>query len=81
MNVFKRSWKTIPEAGTADVTLAQLSRLQVGDVLDLDASEAGLLTVRVEGRPKFSAVRGAVGGRAALQIVNHVGTDGGPSGE
>ena len=65
------------EVGTADVSLSRLAGLEVGDVLPIDVRDDGRLIVRIEGRPKFDAIRGAVGNRAAIQIVGCRAASGG----
>lgn len=61
------------EAGTTDLPLARLARLQPGETVFLDGPEDGTLVVRVGGAGKFRAVRGTVGRRLAVQIVERTG--------
>ncbi len=60
------------EAGSTQLTLRELSALQVGQTIAIDTEEPGALLVRVEGRPKFHAVRGSVGSRLAVQVTDRV---------
>jgi len=60
------------EGGATELTLRDLSNLEVGRILPLDSETPGELLVRVEGRPKFRAVRGAVGSRLAVQVTDRV---------
>ncbi len=60
------------EAGGLDLTLRALAGLEVGQVLPLDTERDGEFVVRIEGRPKFRGLRGAVGNRLAIQITERL---------
>ncbi len=60
------------EAGTAELSLAEIVALQPGDVIPLRRADALGLLVRVEDAPKFRAERGAVGGRLAARITERL---------
>jgi len=60
------------ELGTVQLPLSRLARLQVGEVLPLQTSEDGDLVVRVGETPKFKAVHGSVGSRAAIKLTERV---------
>ncbi|MGH0033752.1 MAG: FliM/FliN family flagellar motor switch protein [Myxococcota bacterium] len=68
------------EVGSVEVPLGRLARMKAGDVLPLDVREDGMLVVRIEGRHKFDAIRGAVGRNAAIQIVGCRPPSGGDAG-
>ncbi len=57
------------EAGYAQVPLQQVANLQVGDVIPLERADRRGLVVRIEDEAKYLAVRGAVGARLAVQLV------------
>ncbi|MEB2344452.1 MAG: FliM/FliN family flagellar motor switch protein [Deltaproteobacteria bacterium] len=59
-------------AGTAQVTVAQLAALRVGDVLPVAARRDGGVVVAVEGVPRFRGMRGAMDGRLAVQIIDRL---------
>ncbi len=59
-------------AGTTNLNLSSLAELQVGDVIPLDNANLGELMVRIEGHPKFRAVRGTVGKRLAVQVTERL---------
>jgi flagellar motor switch protein FliM len=46
--------------------------LQAGSVVPIDAASDGSLLVRVAGRPKFRAIRGALGQRLAVQLTERI---------
>lgn len=60
------------EAGHAQVPLRRVAALQVGDVISLERSDSRGLLVRIEEEPKFVGVRGTVGARLAVQLVESV---------
>ncbi|MEM7409184.1 MAG: FliM/FliN family flagellar motor switch protein [Myxococcota bacterium] len=60
------------EIGHADLGLRRIAALQVGDTLTLDPVPGGEVLVRLEDRPKFRAVRGAIGSRLAVRVVGEV---------
>lgn len=59
-------------AGTAQITVAQLAALEVGDVLPVSARRDGAVVIGIEGVARFRGVRGAVDGRLAVQIVDRL---------
>jgi len=60
-------------AGSA-ITVNDLMRLQVGDIIRLDNSVAdeSSITVSVCGKPKFKAKQGRIGNKQAIQIVSRM---------
>jgi flagellar motor switch protein FliM len=60
------------EVGSAELRLSELGRLQVGSVIPITPADDDALIVRVEGRPKFRAIRGTVGRRLAVQLTGRV---------
>ena len=58
------------EAGGVELTLQEVGRLRPGDVIPFDSCANGRILVRVAGHPKFEAVLGSAGLRAAIQIVS-----------
>jgi flagellar motor switch protein FliM len=60
-------------AGSA-ITVSDLLRLQVGDIIRLDNSVAdeSSITVSVCGKPKFKAKQGRIGNKQAIQIVSRI---------
>ena len=60
------------EVGRAEITLGELGRLQPGDEIPLRAAAPEGYVVSIEGQPKFRAVRGSVGGRLAVQILERI---------
>lgn len=60
------------EVGEARLPLRRLATLRPGEVIPIEGAEDGSLLVRVGGEPKFKAVRGAVGRRLAVQIVERL---------
>ena len=60
------------EVGHVDLGLRRIAALQVGDTLTLDPVPGGEVLVRLEDQPKFRAVRGAVGSRLAVRVVEEV---------
>jgi flagellar motor switch protein FliM len=56
------------EAGEAELSIARLAALQVGDVLPVRARRDGGVVARVEGLARFHGVRGSVDGRLAIRI-------------
>jgi flagellar motor switch protein FliM len=60
-------------AGSA-ITVSDLLRLQVGDIIRLDNSVAdeSSITVSVCGKPKFKAKQGRIGNKQAIQIVSMI---------
>jgi flagellar motor switch protein FliM len=64
--------KLSAEIGTAELPLRQIRDLCVGDVLPLKTSAQSSVLVRVEGQPKFRAVRGQLGQQLAVRITERV---------
>ncbi len=60
------------EVGSAELSLARLAGLRVGDVVTIDRSDAADLVLRIDGPAKFRAVRGAVGKRLAVQVTERI---------
>jgi flagellar motor switch protein FliM len=56
--------------GSADLSIAELTALQPGDVVRLDASIKQDLSVRVGTKTRFHGRAGIVGKRLAVQIVS-----------
>jgi flagellar motor switch protein FliM len=59
-------------AGTAIVPLARIATLSVGDTLAIDTVRDGLVTVTIDGTPKFRAQRGQLGSWLAIQVIERV---------
>lgn len=59
-------------AGCSLVPLSRIAALAVGDVLDLKGDAGDVVTVAVDGTPKFRAQRGRVATRLALQVVERL---------
>jgi flagellar motor switch protein FliM len=60
------------EVGSVALSLAQLAELEAGSVVPIDTAQDGSLLVRVEGRPKFRAIRGTLGPRVAVQLTERI---------
>jgi len=60
------------EIGGARLPVRRVAGLQVGDTIPLEPVEGGAILVRLENRPKFRALQGAVGSRLALQLTDEV---------
>jgi flagellar motor switch/type III secretory pathway protein FliN len=60
------------ELGSVALSLSQLAELEAGSVVPIDAAPDGTLLVRVEGQPKFRAIRGALGQRLAVQLTERI---------
>jgi len=60
------------EAGVVSLPLGRVANLRVGDVLPLERTDPRGLLVRIEDEARFRAVRGAVGGRLAVQLVDRL---------
>jgi flagellar motor switch protein FliM len=60
-------------AGSA-ITVKDLLRLQVGDIVRLDnaVADESCITVSVCGKPKFRAKQGRIGGKQAIQVVSRI---------
>jgi flagellar motor switch protein FliM len=59
-------------AGHGQMPLSRLAALAVGDLLAVEDGANDLLTLTVDGAPKFRAQRGRVGTRLALQVVERL---------
>lgn len=59
-------------AGRVLVPLSRIATLAVGDTIPIDASADDLVTVTVDGAPKFRAQRGRIGTRLAVQVVERL---------
>lgn len=59
-------------AGATQLPLARLAQLAIGDGFSIEAPRGGLVTVAVDGAPKFRARRGQLGSRLAVQIVERL---------
>lgn len=60
------------EIGSIQMSLRQFSSMSEGDVIPIDCIEGGELLATVGGVPKFHAIRGAVGRRLAVQLMDRV---------
>jgi flagellar motor switch protein FliM len=56
------------------VSVADLLKFQVGDIVRLDNSVAdeSSVTVHVCGKPKFKAKQGRIGNKQAIQIISRI---------
>lgn len=61
------------EAGEAELSIARLAALRVGDVLPVHARRDGGVLGRVEGVARFHGARGSVDGRLAMRIEGRLG--------
>lgn len=59
-------------AGATFVPLARIAHLAVGETFAIETPRDGLVTVAVDGTPKFHAQRGQLGTRLAIQIVERI---------
>ena len=55
--------------GKTQLTLSEINQLQVGDVIQLDASIHDPVCVTVGGIPRFHGIRGRRGEQGAVQVV------------
>lgn len=60
------------QVGTADMSLAELGGLAVGQLIPLDAPADGSVTVRIGEREKFKGVAGTRGAKRAIQLVERL---------
>jgi flagellar motor switch protein FliM len=60
------------DLGTADLTLARLLELAVGDLVPLDVGRDGPVVVRVAGEPRFHGAPGVQGGNNAVRITERL---------
>lgn len=58
--------------GTAELSLAEVGRLEPGAVIALDAPSDGSLVVRVGEQDKFRAIAGSQGSRRAIQLCERI---------
>ncbi|HKX46678.1 MAG TPA: FliM/FliN family flagellar motor C-terminal domain-containing protein, partial [Planctomycetota bacterium] len=63
------------QLGGADISLADLLALEVGDVVELDARADRPVRVTVEGRGVATAVLGLSGARLAVRLLEPLPTD------
>lgn len=61
------------EAGEAELSVARLTRLRVGDVFPVRARRDGGVVGRVEDVARFHGARGSVDGRLAMRIEGRLG--------
>jgi flagellar motor switch protein FliM len=59
-------------AGATLVPLARIAHLAVGETFAIESARDGLVTVAVDGTPKFHAQRGQLGSRLAVQVVERI---------
>ncbi|MCR9097774.1 MAG: FliM/FliN family flagellar motor switch protein [bacterium] len=60
------------QVGTAELSLAEVGRLEPGSVIPLDVPSDGALTVRIGSQDKFRAIAGTQGGKRAVQLGDRV---------
>jgi flagellar motor switch protein FliM len=60
------------QVGTADLSLADLGRLEVGTVLTLDARGDGALTIQIGDKGKFIGIAGMQGSKRAVQLGERI---------
>lgn len=60
------------QVGTADLTLADVGRLQVGQSISLEVPNDGTLTVRIGERDKFRGIAGTRGSKRAVQLQERI---------
>ncbi len=58
--------------GRAEITLHDVARLQVGDIITLDRSTRDPVEVQVGGVPKFLAKRGRLREQSAVQLLDFI---------
>jgi flagellar motor switch protein FliM len=58
--------------GTAKIKGKQLLSMKVDDVIPLDQKTTDMITVSIEGIPKFKGYPGAISGNKAVQIVERI---------
>lgn len=70
-NTLLRVWVPVEAVlGRADLSLEQVARLRVGDIIQLETSPDSPLLVEVGGCPRFEARRGRRGEQSAVQILS-----------
>ena len=60
------------QVGTAELSLAEVGRLEPGSVIPLEVPSDGALTVRIGSQDKFRAIAGTQGGKRAVQLGDRV---------
>ena len=60
------------QVGTAELSLAEVGRLEPGSVIPLEVPSDGALTVRIGSQAKFRAIAGTQGGKRAVQLGDRV---------
>jgi len=60
------------QVGTADLTLADVGRLQIGQTIPLEVPNDGTLTVRIGEREKFRGIAGTRGSKRAVQLQERI---------
>jgi flagellar motor switch protein FliM len=63
----------VVELGRVQLALSELASLHVGQILPVELADPKGLVVRVDGRPKFRAIRGSVDRRLAVQVTDFLG--------
>lgn len=61
--------------GRAQLPLSEIARLQVGDVIQLDADSRSAILLEVSGIPKFKALCGRRGDLSAVQVIERIADD------
>jgi flagellar motor switch protein FliM len=64
--------EVVVELGRGNITVQDLLRLSVGEVLALGNEVSGLISARVEGVPKFLGRAGVVGANKAFQVEERI---------
>ena len=60
--------EVVVELGKRDITIQDLFKLSVGDVLPLGKEVTDLMTAKVQGVPKFLGRAGVLGANRAFQV-------------
>lgn len=60
------------QVGTAEMSLAEVGELAVGDLIPLDVPADGALTIRIGSHEKFKAIAGTRGAKRAVQFVERL---------
>ncbi|MEM9175030.1 MAG: FliM/FliN family flagellar motor switch protein [Myxococcota bacterium] len=60
------------QVGTAQLSLAEVGRLEPGSIIPLDVPSDGGLTVRIGSQDKFKGIAGTQGGKRAVQLGDRV---------
>jgi flagellar motor switch protein FliM len=64
--------EVVVELGRRNITVQDLSKFSVGEVLTLENEVADFITARVEGVPKFLGRAGVVGANKAFQVEERI---------